>query len=811
MKVTEPENRHPKWAVLALCALILAACPAHSQFLETTVWLPDSFGGLLWPQHMLYDPANGLVYVGGEVGECVSVFDPSTLEKVAKVPVGLCVSDMCLSHGGGRVWAAAGSSNTVTAIDARTNTVLGTVSVGHNPSSLAMADSLGKLYCANAGMAEGPYDSTVSVIDVEQVSEALRYAVCFRPLVLCMAANLDKLYALGVVGSFAVAISTVPDTVLYSVNIPGYTISLLYNSRERKCYIHRRVHTAIPMLDALTDSLAGEIVLEGRPLAFDYDYGVNRLYCATDAFELAVVDGETDSVLAVHAVGWTAAAVMYVLFQDLVYCANAGDGTVGVVSPDSGVVAVVPVGVWPAALCHDSLTRRVMVANSRSHNVTVIDADADTVIGSVQLGDSPRQLCHHPGQSKVYCASLHSGLVTVVDDRTNLVIANVRSGDAPAALCAIGDKLCCANEKSGDVAVIDASADSVLQTVLVGSGPAALCPAEGVGKVYCANYGLWPDQDSSVSVIDATSGRVIATAVVGNRPCAVACHPAVGKVYCANYGSATVAAIDCANDSVVAIIPVGRSPRALAVCPDQAKVYCASEWEDVVTAIDADADTVVATVSVGQQPVALCCAGGILYSANRWSGDVSVIDCRADSLIATIPVGDKPVALTYDSLHGLVYCVNSGSDDVSVIDCALNVVVATIPVGDEPEALAWSPAYGRMYVANYYGSSLSVIRDTSAAGITDFRTADALLHRRQPTIVRGTLVWSAATPLLRNVGDIALQSRAKLLDATGRVVMSLQPGPNDIRHVAPGVYFVEEGPRGQGSQGPSVRKIVIQR
>ncbi len=50
---------------------------------------------------------------------------------------------------------------------------------------------------------------------------------------------------------------------------------------------------------------------------------------------------------------------------------------------------------------------------------------------------------------------------------------------------------------------------------------------------------------------------------------------------------------------------------------------------------------------------------------------------------------------------------------------------------------------------------------------------------------------------------------AVLLDITGRRVMDLQPGRNDIRHVAPGVYFVTgEGSRGQGFEGS--RKIVIQ-
>ena len=50
------------------------------------------------------------------------------------------------------------------------------------------------------------------------------------------------------------------------------------------------------------------------------------------------------------------------------------------------------------------------------------------------------------------------------------------------------------------------------------------------------------------------------------------------------------------------------------------------------------------------------------------------------------------------------------------------------------------------------------------------------------SIVRGVLTWSASIPSLR--------ARGALLDITGRKVMALKPGPNDISRVAPGVYFV---------------------
>jgi hypothetical protein len=45
-----------------------------------------------------------------------------------------------------------------------------------------------------------------------------------------------------------------------------------------------------------------------------------------------------------------------------------------------------------------------------------------------------------------------------------------------------------------------------------------------------------------------------------------------------------------------------------------------------------------------------------------------------------------------------------------------------------------------------------------------------------------------------------------LLDISGREVMNLHPGPNDIRHLAPGVYFV----RPAGTV-PSGQKVILTR
>ena len=64
-----------------------------------------------------------------------------------------------------------------------------------------------------------------------------------------------------------------------------------------------------------------------------------------------------------------------------------------------------------------------------------------------------------------------------------------------------------------------------------------------------------------------------------------------------------------------------------------------------------------------------------------------------------------------------------------------------------------------------------------------------------PTVLNG---------MLRLPGN----SPAELLDISGRRVLSLQPGENDIRSAAPGVYLVRSA---DGGRRTAVTKVVISR
>jgi YVTN family beta-propeller protein len=222
-----------------------------------------------------------------------------------------------------------------------------------------------------------------------------------------------------------------------------------------------------------------------------------------------------------------------------------------------------------------------------------------------------------------------------------------------------------------------------------------------------------------------------------------------------------------------------------------------------VTVIDGATNGVIATVAAGAGPRALCYnpTNNKVYCANSSSDNVTVIDGATNGVIATVAADDRPRVLCYNPSNNKVYSANWGSDNVTVIDGATNGVITTIPVGREPIDFCHNPAQNRVYVADYDGSSISVLRD-SMPGIEEGFGLQAASFRPAPTIVRGVLYLPEHTS--------SSPSTSCLLDVSGRKVLDLHTGANDVRALAPGVYFVRDGGRGAGDVGRT-RKVVLQR
>jgi YVTN family beta-propeller protein len=346
--------------------------------------------------------------------------------------------------------------------------------------------------------------------------------------------------------------------------------------------------------------------------------------------------------------------------------------------------------------------------------------------------------------------------------------------------------------------VIDGVGDTVLRrfrTAPFGYGRHGLCLSPDGHRVYAAL-----GDDYEVMVIDGQADTVVCRVPVSDYVSRLCYVPAYDYVYASAFDLVDV--IDCKQNVVIAQVEV--LPYALLYNPVGSKVYIASGYIGTVSVVAGERPELLTQINVGSEPTVLCLDSrdNKVYCTGEAGSEVVVIDASADTVVARVAVGNGSCDLSYDSLNNYVYCACRRSNEVYVIDAHRDSVVTTIGVGSEPVALAWSPTGLRTYVANYSGASVSVICDSLHVGIEE-----ASLHafgvRPGATVARGALCLASGHR--QNAG-----CRAELLDISGRKVLDLTPGANDVRRLAPGVYFVLEA-SSVGRDAPSITKVVITR
>jgi hypothetical protein len=93
--------------------------------------------------------------------------------------------------------------------------------------------------------------------------------------------------------------------------------------------------------------------------------------------------------------------------------------------------------------------------------------------------------------------------------------------------------------------------------------------------------------------------------------------------------------------------------------------------------------------------------------------------------------------------------------------------------------------------------------DSVAGGVEERELPAACPSPLTATIVRGVLFLDGDCPRTGTV------PKTVLLDISGRKVLDLRQGVNDVRHMAPGVYFVRIPGTEDGRPRIETRKVVL--
>ena len=171
----------------------------------------------------------------------------------------------------------------------------------------------------------------------------------------------------------------------------------------------------------------------------------------------------------------------------------------------------------------------------------------------------------------------------------------------------------------------------------------------------------------------------------------------------------------------------------------------------------------------------------------------SVADPTQPRLIDSVDVGANTLYWV-EAVGSLLYVGND--DGVRVVDARDVHNMRVRGYATAPDA-AGRLRYASPYLYAACGETGVCVYESTQVAVAEPKQFAGEQARKGASVVRGVLM----------IGDRGQKTgeRAELLDASGRKVMNLRAGANDVRALAPGVYFVREAQ----AQAQAVTKVVL--
>jgi YVTN family beta-propeller protein len=307
-----------------------------------------------------------------------------------------------------------------------------------------------------------------------------------------------------------------------------------------------------------------------------------------------------------------------------VYVANRAADSVSYYSPTQigSTVSTIglPTGAKPVFLTSVG-TSFVLVAESGTNNIGVIDASQGILVRELPVGVNPVAMAQTPDGAWAYVANKGSGTVSILSGSDLSLNTTLATGASPVWVTAKNDSstMYVLNQGSGTVSVIDVASKTIVGTLTVGSSPRMMAFDSRNHRLYVANTG-----SNTVSVFNADPQVpvLLSTVTVGAAPTAIAALADGSRFYVTNSGCSdpvaltgctgnTVSVVDALSFAIRKTITVGTTPVWLAASNESTKVVVVNRDSNNVSDIKTLTDTVVNTLpSASPQPVFVTMNGG---------------------------------------------------------------------------------------------------------------------------------------------------------------------------------------------------------
>jgi len=779
-------------SVLVAFALgCICLTPAAAQHLDTLLYLSDTLGVLTYPVQLLANPLTGRVYGINDEADAVA-FDPALMAKVRRFSGEFTQALFC--PGSAKLYLTSYYEPQFTAVDARADTLLGTVTFeDYELDDVACSQTSGKLY---VGLGGG--DTSMAVIDV-QTDSVVKWLFPELDLVKSVWDSAhDRLYvSYESETTNIMVLDCTTDSVVGRVEIPSDPYVYASKPAGRKLFCYAGDDTLMYVVDTDSMRVTRRVVLPLRPDTLLYNPSHDRLY-ALDYDRLAVVDGTSDSVRASLQLPYGINQMAVSPVDGRLYLGGSADSVAIVDAGDTIAGYLRHIRGSTDALGFSEVRRELYLGTSIGL-VAIADVPADTIKGYVDYRNySLRNLAYNPAGNKLYALMPSADLVCVLGPNLQVLkYINVpsMSTDVFPLLNPSLNRLYLGDD--GRLIVIDCNSDSVIRTVgtgLVDEPILLLHP--GLNRLFVAPQ----NRDSSVLVYDCLADTTIASINLHAEATCAVYQPMANKLYVGRYANPNVVAIDPVSCSIVTYQNAGRrnSGNDAFSHPANGLLYFANGGPDSLYVFDCRTDTLVTMLPTvpGADTIFWNSSLDKLYaSANSAT---TVVDCRTNSVIdESLPAGVRRNG-TMNQWSTKLYL------DTLVLDCRNDTLVAVLSeLGGNPYGMAWNPLDHRMFVARPL--FLAVYSD-EPVGIKEATGGLRLRLLIGANPVRGKAKLRCQVPL-------GQEATLSIVDVAGRLVhRSSVVGRTtsltlDLADLRAGVYFA-------GLETPGCRstaKFVLQR
>lgn len=533
---------------------------------------------------------------------------------------------------------------------------------------------------------------------VRQILESRKSVVVgLGPIAFAEDSALQKLYVLnegeGTLAIVDLGKQNIKIADIKKIKIGKRPNTLAINQNTHKVYVVNNEDGNLFIFDGKTDELIKNLSV-GKPffgLKISNDDRVFVLSGGED--KIYVIDGLKDEITKEFKSGGRGSMGMEINnFTDKLYISNYFDNSLSVVDARNYAILKnisLPVGANSATPAVDQNLNLIFVANTETHNISIIDGRRDEIITTTETGAHPLTPEINSKTGEVYIPNYKSDSITIIsrDKDGNFqeqTIPNqkeiVSTGETFSfpfnlALNEKDNEIYILNKYGGDFIIVDTKNYKIKEKISVGKNPSEMIFVPETSDIFVASE----DENNVIQYNLLSKSKKIIP--VGNRPLYLLFNIKTKKLYAVNYDNGDISVIDIergVNFSRVSLngIPplktretsIQPSFQAIALNSKDNKIYICDVKNNEIGIINGETDELIQKIKVEFAPYNLLYDknSNQLYVTSRLSDKLTVIDGSSDQVKKTLTVGSFPGYISLDELQNKVYV--SSNDGIKIID-----------------------------------------------------------------------------------------------------------------------------------------------